>query len=431
VMLTGLPFPGLGDYLSVADQTNVRVVAAPYAYLYSNWFHDSGAPATIEAARSVLWPLVDEAKTHPSLLAYDIYDEPHSDTVPKMGLAVQAMAERDPDHPATPILLLGFGSPYVAQQSNLPINLIDVYPVSGLNPDPCALTMDAFSEPGHTMEVYLQGMLNYFPASGAPLWVIGQVFDEGPAPLFRMSLVEEIRLQHWISIGYGAKGIFWFLWDGGSGDLRHSPAQLAEVKKLGARLGPLKPLLLSLNLAPQQFTAGPSTFVSTLTGGGKTYAVIVNRTCAQGPVSVTRPGQPLGGLRNVETGRITMLGQQTLMLGGDGGIFEVVEAETFPTPTTLPTLTITVHPGGCMPRPEIMVRIESRVGALSTISVTSLRPISQISFGQPINATTSQLHINGYTATFTATRTAGGAWTVPFTVTDACGPWQSFVGAGS
>jgi hypothetical protein len=33
--------------------------------------------------------------------------------------------------------------------------------------------------------------------------------------------------------------------------------------------------------------------------------------------------------------------------------------------------------------------------------------------------------------TFTVRKTTGGGGTVPFTVIDDCGPWQTFVGAGS
>jgi hypothetical protein len=37
---------------------------------------------------------------------------------------------------------------------------------------------------------------------------------------------------------------------------------------------------------------------------------------------------------------------------------------------------------------------------------------------------------SGSTLTFTVRRAAGGSTTVPFTVTDSCGTWPTFVGGG-
>jgi parallel beta-helix repeat protein len=122
----------------------------------------------------------------------------------------------------------------------------------------------------------------------------------------------------------------------------------------------------------------------------------------------------------------------------------------------LPPHPSTIHdapPPSCSPRPAVTVT--SQRGALGTlnVTVTATRPaaapnnvVKQIQFGPALNAT---VEINGQSrpgGNFTATIPAGTqsvqfvvrrtptnapATTVPFTVTDQCGDWNSFVGGGA
>jgi len=121
------------------------------------------------------------------------------------------------------------------------------------------------------------------------------------------------------------------------------------------------------------------------------------------------------------------------------------------TPTPSPTLIPTPRPS-CTPRPD--VRVTTQAGAPGTLNVTVAitrqasapnNTIAQVQFGAAQNATVT---VNGqaqpggnFTATvpagtqqvtFTVTRPAGGTQptTVPFSVVDDCGAWQTFVGGG-
>lgn len=65
------------------------------------------------------------------------------------------------------------------------------------------------------------------------------------------------------------------------------------------------------------------------------------------------------------------------------------------------------------------------------VSAVSSAPISGVAFGPVLNATVSGLAIGGKSATFMVTRSNPGAWQVPFTVNDSCGPWRTLVGGGA
>ncbi|MGE3270386.1 MAG: GDSL-type esterase/lipase family protein [Chloroflexota bacterium] len=80
----------------------------------------------------------------------------------------------------------------------------------------------------------------------------------------------------------------------------------------------------------------------------------------------------------------------------------------------------------CFPRPVVTIQ---RTG--STVTVAAATAISSIQIGATVNATVTPPVATGNTAAFTAGPTVPGPWTVPFTVIDACGPWQTFVGGGS
>lgn len=88
--------------------------------------------------------------------------------------------------------------------------------------------------------------------------------------------------------------------------------------------------------------------------------------------------------------------------------------------------TLLTPPLPCQPRPRVVV---ARVGTTVTISAASA--FSAVSVTATTNASVSPVTITGQTATFTVQPISPGAWSVQFTVTDACGPWQTFVGAGS
>ncbi|MFN8636233.1 MAG: SBBP repeat-containing protein [Chloroflexota bacterium] len=116
---------------------------------------------------------------------------------------------------------------------------------------------------------------------------------------------------------------------------------------------------------------------------------------------------------------------------------------------TFSMVSITVEAGTCSPRPRVQLQSTVTGGHLQ-VTVTSTpqtggpNPFAGIIFGTIQNGAVSlngQPMANGQAvpfaantsqAVFTVQRpTAGQAVTVPFTVVDICGPWQTFVGAGA
>ena len=123
-----------------------------------------------------------------------------------------------------------------------------------------------------------------------------------------------------------------------------------------------------------------------------------------------------------------------------------------PTPTSGPTATPTATPApACQPRPQVTITTRAIGGGVLQVTVSAGRnagaaanTLRQLQFQTALNGS---IEINGQTrnggnfgvslpagtqqATFNVRRlTPGQPTTVPFTVVDDCGPWQTFVGGG-
>jgi hypothetical protein len=132
------------------------------------------------------------------------------------------------------------------------------------------------------------------------------------------------------------KGIFWFAYDTDQfwTGLRDNPLLFDEITALARRMRPLAGLLGRLSRVDDQFSVaavgataqhhGPhaSTLVS---GDGKLYTVAVNRSCEPAMLVIT--SSAVGGqLRDVEQDETYDLGTPIPFKGGDGRLFEVVDA---------------------------------------------------------------------------------------------------------
>jgi hypothetical protein len=127
-------------------------------------------------------------------------------------------------------------------------------------------------------------------------------------------------------------------------------------------------------------------------------------------------------------------------------------------PTTVPTATPTRGPPtatatptpivSCSPRPPVTVRVAPTGSGLLDVSVTvsgAGNVLRELRFGPAQNAlldlpdgrlgqtggVSYQAPGGTVRATFRVRRSASGGTTVPFTVVDQCGGWQTFVGGGA
>ncbi|MCL4368646.1 MAG: carbohydrate binding domain-containing protein [Actinobacteria bacterium] len=330
--------------LSVSDRLGFNVYFAPHYELDRNWW-PANVAATIDNARSAIYPLVDLVNGHASVKGYNVADEPTNDQQDKVALAVQAFRERDPGGAIAPILIgINRAEPIFDAAKPSPM-LIDVYPVGYANPA-CDFTMTGFGYTDQDFSSYVRTITRNKPAD-TPLWIILQIHNFGTDPLYslRQPTVPEVRAQNWMAIGEGATGIFWFIYSSEQGwtGLKDNPTLFQEVSSLASRVAPLRSTLLGLHRTGDQFTVsgGPNPYVSTLTNkdGTKTYAVVVNKGSCGSDQSLSVSSVGLQGqLRDLETNRVYALGAPITFRPGDGKIFELVGAglaTTTPSPTSV------------------------------------------------------------------------------------------------
>jgi hypothetical protein len=313
--------------LEISDRLGVGVIFAPMVDLHADWWPEP-VPADLETARDVIRPLVDRLAGHPSLKGYNIVDEPHAHLRDKIALAVQVFKELDPARPAMPTLAGLDRGDVIFDAARPDVMLIDVYPAAQSNAL-CDFTMSGFGYPDLDFVGYVRAMTRNKPAN-VPLWFILQThsWDRGPGRL-RAPTPTEVRLQNWLAIGEGAKGIFWFIFSSQQGwrGLSDNPAVYAEVTDLAGRIAPLRPLLLGLRRGPDRFVvSGTATYVSTLMSADESrwYAVVANRDCERTRRVSIRSPNLRGSLRDLESGRIYSPGDLIRLGPGDGRILELL-----------------------------------------------------------------------------------------------------------
>jgi hypothetical protein len=337
--------------LDVSDQKGFNVVFAPMNELNSQWFYNPSAPTTIEAARSVVRPLADQLKDHPSLRGYNILDDATNDKSAKDALAIQAFWEADPNHPAMPVIV---GEHEQVYRDGSPWSFLTYsYPAKAIK-EPC--DWGFVSPTGNAFSLAIRSVARDRDPR-TPLWLILQAHgatastDPGADPTrLRTPTIEEARLQQWIALGEGAKGIFWFIysteefWTG----LKDNPSLYAEVGDLARRIAPLRPTLTGLHKATDRFDVNGSgaRYVSTLATAddARHYVVAANASCHETqPLTITSTSVR-GQLRDLETGQVFELGAPIPFRPGDGRLFEVINASVDPLPAPTPSPNLVANP---------------------------------------------------------------------------------------
>lgn len=340
---------------SVADQKNFNVYVSANAQ-FNSYLHTDTTP-TIEEARNIVYPVVDKYKTHSSVKGYNVSDEPHATAgtghiaqIDQIKHLVQAFKERDGTKPASPVLIgINRGDTiYDAAKPNA--FFMDIYPFS-VQSASCDFTMKGFGYTQFNMSSYIRQMTRNKPVND-PLYVILQTHNVGDAgwgmSQLRIPSIPEIRGQHWIAIGEGAEGIFWFIYSSQQGwtGLKDSPSLMAEIGALAQRTNPLKPILLDANRhTTDLFTVNNGAYVSTLTSkdGTKKYAVVANTGSCGGSQNLTISSSQTGQLKDLESGQTYNIGQAISFPAGDGKIFELVGVGTS-SPVPSPSAVASVAP---------------------------------------------------------------------------------------
>ena len=326
--------------LNVSDQKNFNVYFGAHSETDS-YFSDP--TPTLQEARNIIYPVVDLIKNHTSVKGYNVADEPSLGDLDRVKFLTQAYMERDTSKPAGPVLI-AVGTGNVIYDAVLPTMFImDAYPFS-VQSAACDFTMKGFGYTNKNLSQYIREM-TATKASNVPLYIILQTHKVGDSSWginqLRVPSVPEVRGQHWISIGEGAHGIFWFIyftqqdWTG----LKDNPTLMNEISSLAQRTNPLTQTLLNAKRnSTDLFTANNGAYISTLTSndGTKKYAVVANIGNCSSSQNITINSTQQGSLKNLETGQILPLGSQISFLPGDGKVFELVSSQTTPAPTPKP-----------------------------------------------------------------------------------------------
>jgi hypothetical protein len=311
--------------LGVSDRLGFNVFMLPAFDLAAGWW-PADVPARIETARAVARPIVKQLGSHPSLKGYLVKDEPGRSELSKVALMTQALRELDPARTVTPILVGTdrVGPIFAAAQPG--VMLIDVYPI-GYENAACDFRMTGFGYQALDFVSYIRLVTRDKPAA-TPLWVILQTHSF--LTQLREPSIAEVRAQHWMAIGEGAKGIFWFIYGSQQGrtGLADNPPLFGEVAALARRVALLRSTLLPLLKAVDRFTISgeQQPYVSTLTSANhaRLFVVAVNRDCERRQMLTIGAPSLKGRLRDLETSRTYALGSAIEFRPGDGKIFEFV-----------------------------------------------------------------------------------------------------------
>ena len=296
--------------LSVSDELNFPVITSILmGELYTYWYPDS-IPATIEEARRIVGPLLDKTKVHPSILAYNIIDDAIPKYNEKLRLVLQVAKERGENRPVSPMMVQGDPGRQVYAYVKPEIFLTYIYPSSESN-TPCSWA-------SHFVDT-----LRFTTAgSTVPLWVTLQTHSTQsttapPGTLRRVPTVPEVKLQAWLALGEGAKGIWWFIYSSQQDwvGLKDSPLY-PVVTDLASRVTNIEGVLG--NLTKTQDVVSSTGYESTLRdSAGNLYAILANTSCSQQNITASHR------LQSLETGQIYEVGQPINLGGGDGSLFAV------------------------------------------------------------------------------------------------------------
>lgn len=308
--------------LDLADTMGITIYPNCQSHLNTVWWNNDTVTEDLATAREIAAPLVAELSTHSSVAGYPIADELFQTKTNKLILMMQAFRELDPSRPvfASHSADIPYAAywPDVESQINPAVWQVFLYLLRS-NPDYGETEVGAWVP---DFEYKLRTYLSTKPP-GMPWWFIPQSFqDPSMGQGYRFPTAAELRLQQWISVGYGVKGLIWFGYSGGG--LRSVPALFDEVASLSLRLRSIAPILLTTQPAESLFTLTGLGHVYALQNATGSYALVVNGSCTDSQaMSLTSPRT--GMLGNIETGAVIDQGGSFTLAPGDGAVFRLFE----------------------------------------------------------------------------------------------------------
>lgn len=320
--------------LTAVDELGMNIIAAPMGPLFEPWFFNEDVQVDLETAREVITPVITNLQQYASVRGYNLLDDATPAYSEKLRLAVEVIRELDPDNPASPTMVRNRQGQEVYEAVQSDVFLTYYNPVRNFN-----AFCDFYGQQGTRGWVDTIRMTTQGKAPETPLWLVLQAHatvtgpdDTNPGHL-REPIVEEVRLLNWLALGEDAEAIFWFVYSTLEGHpwrgLEDNPVLFAEITRLAGRVREMEPVLLATRKIADRFYASApgGAYASTLYDDetGQYYVLAANEACTPQDITITSP-YFFGALRDVETGTVHILGDPIELRGGDGKLFELVEA---------------------------------------------------------------------------------------------------------
>ncbi|MDP3941799.1 MAG: carbohydrate binding domain-containing protein [bacterium] len=348
--------------LAAADQKNFNMLEGPQNELYSQWWNDNTVTVDLATAKQIAQPLVDLMKIHPSLKGYNLVDDADGQSLLKRNLMQQAFYELDPTRQVS--YIQGATPDRYDFVNNIQPRAVYSYGY------PASVGLSACDwrrgDLGQRTWVDNFRIGKQFIPDNTPSYQILQTHQTqkdingtilNDASALRYPTVEELRLQQWLAIGEGATGLFWFTYN----DLttppgqpswigwRNNPTFLTEITDLSQRIQPFKPTLAQLKKIDDKFTVSgtgkvyTSTFLHKI--DNRIFVLVSNLECTQQTLTLSTT-YVTGQLKDLETNATQNITDPITLRGGDGKVFELVNASLItPQPTPAPITNLIQNPG--------------------------------------------------------------------------------------
>jgi hypothetical protein len=267
--------------LAAADKIGVKIVLEIVELAYPDFgkeFSVRNPKMTRDEAKltSFCASIIAPLKTHPSLLCYQVLDEPPAELFENFSRVSRVLTKLDPDHPSFSCLCREEELPRTSTMGTQMI-VFDRYPLRKPS-RPGDYDFEPFRKLLDTLDSH---------AKSLPYWMAVQTFAMDRPDGCRYPSSAELREMVWLSLAHNCKGIFFFLQNSYTQgekmlgligkDMKPHPIY-SEVAEIAARLKKLRPALLKLSRTDSPLAAQNGFDVQGFTDAtGSRFVIVVNR----------------------------------------------------------------------------------------------------------------------------------------------------------
>jgi len=260
----------LDTILDIAEMYDMKVVANMRHLFYLIGESNNTTITDSDIIQALKSDSIELLKNSPATLGYYLYDEPLKGWIDfdVLGNVKNIMKDMTSDNPL-PILSTWNNEPqmsYIDSYLNLDVLMMDAYPFEDGDDigDISQFMPSAFVTDPMPYSDYINTVReNHCDSDNRPMWVVIQSFGDIETPenggYWRQVYPKEIRLQVYLSIMQGAKGIWYFLYESeypyllGLLDVSGQPTQrLLEVMDINSEINEISETLLKLSVDKDQ-----------------------------------------------------------------------------------------------------------------------------------------------------------------------------------